>query len=654
MTDIFSINKEKRKFFASKDFKENAYIGSEEEYNKLYKQSIEDPEGFWSKVANNLFWNKSWTKVFVWDDFDKKKFTWFKDGKINACYNCLDRHLENKADQVALIWQGESEDDVKKYTYKQLHKQVCRFANVLKKKGLKKGDRVSIYLPMIPELLISMLACARLGIIHTVVFAGFSASSLIDRITASESKLLITCDGGYRNGKTINFKENIDEILEKNIACLKSIIIVNNINDPSIVIKENESFWDKEVSADDIEDVCEYEIMDSSDPLFLLYTSGTTGKPKGIVHSTGGYLAYVYYSFKVVFDYKENEVFWCTADIGWITGHSYLVYGPLLNGTTTLMFESVPTYPKPDRFWKIVEKFKVNIFYTAPTVIRSLQKQGDEFPNNCNLESLRVLGSVGEPINPEAWLWYYEVIGKKRCPVVDTWWQTEGGGFLLTPCPGAHTLKPGSVNKPFFGIVPEILKEENGSRANVNEGGHLVIKKPWPGMMQTVFKDHQRYLNTYWNVFKDVYYSGDGAKVDEDGDFFLLGRIDDVINVSGHRLGTAEIEATVASDSRVSEAAVVPFYHEIKGQAIYAFVVLKDNQSPSQEMVDQLRKHVAKKVGPIAKPDKIQFSSALPKTRSGKIMRRILKAIAEGKEDVGNTTTLVNPEIVDVLKSERV
>lgn len=651
MTDIYSINKENRKFKPSEDFSKNAYYKSEEEYNKLYEESINSPETFWPVVAKKLFWNKSWTDVFVWDDEQQKKFTWFKDGKINACYNCLDRHLDTKKDQVALIWQGEQEDEVKKYTYKELHKEVCKFANVLKKKGLKKGDRVAIYLPMVPELLISMLACARLGVIHTVVFAGFSVESLIDRISASKAKMLITCDGGYRNGKQLSFKENIDEVLEENLKFLKSVIVVKRLDKEITLTKDIETFWDQEMLSEDIKDVCDYEVMDSSDPLFLLYTSGTTGKPKGIVHSTGGYLTHVYYSFRVCFDYKDKEIFWCTADIGWITGHSYLVYGPLLNGATTVMFEGVPTYPEADRFWKIVDKFKVNIFYTAPTVIRSLQKLGDSFPNSCDLKTLRVLGSVGEPINPEAWIWYYEVIGKKKCPIVDTWWQTETGGFMLSPLPGAHTLKPGSANKPFFGVVPDILKED-GSKANKHEGGNLVIKKPWPGMMQTVFNDHERYLKTYWPDGKN-YFSGDGAKIDDDGDYFLLGRIDDVINVSGHRLGTAEIEATIASDLRVSEAAVVPFNHEIKGQAIYAFVVLKDNQESSLDLINELRKHVAKKVGPIAKPDKMQFTSALPKTRSGKIMRRILKEVADGKDDVGNTTTLVNPEVVEILKKER-
>jgi acetyl-CoA synthetase len=651
MTDIYSVKKEVRKFKVSEDFSKNAFVRSKEEYDEMYEESVNHPETFWSKVAKNLFWNKSWTDVFVWDDESQKKFTWFKNAKINACYNCLDRHLDTKKDQLALIWQGEQEEDVKKYTYQELHKEVCRFSNVLKKKGLKKGDRVAVYLPMIPELLISMLACARLGVIHTVVFAGFSASSLIDRISASQAKMLITCDGGYRNGKQLSFKDNIDDVYKEHLDCLKSVVVVKRLNKEITLTNKIESLWDEDMSAEDIEDFCEYEVMDSSDSLFLLYTSGTTGKPKGIIHSTGGYLTHIYYSFKTCFDYKDKEIFWCTADIGWITGHSYLVYGPLLNGATTVMFEGVPTYPEANRFWKIVEKFNVNIFYTAPTVIRSLQKLGEDYPNKCDLSSLRVLGSVGEPINPEAWLWYYEVIGKKRCPVVDTWWQTESGGFLITACPGAHVMKPGSANKPFFGVVPDILKED-GSKANKQEGGNLVIKKPWPGMMKTIYKDHERYLKTYWPDGKN-YFSGDGAKVDDDGDYFLLGRIDDVINVSGHRLGTAEIESTIASDLRVAEAAVVPFDHEIKGQAIYAFVVLKYNQELSSNLVDELRKYVAKKVGPIAKPDKIQFVEALPKTRSGKIMRRILRAIADGKDDVGNTTTLINPEVVEILKKER-
>ncbi len=653
MTEIISLKKDSLKFKASEEFIKNAHIKSEEEYNKLYKQSIEDPDTFWTEVSKNITWFKNFEKVFVWDDFEKKKFTWFKNGKLNACYNALDRHIKDKGDQIALIFQGESEEDVKKYTYKQLLKEVSRFANVLKKKNIKKGDRVSIYLPMIPELVISILACARIGAIHSVVFAGFSAEALIDRIEHSTCKLLITCDGSFRAGKKISFKENIDQVIEKSKS-LESIILVKRINDSSLSLKKDFEFlWNDLINSSDIEDECACEEMDSKDPLFILFTSGTTGTPKGIVHSTGGYLTYVNYTFKTVFDYKEKEVFWCTADIGWITGHSYLIYGPLTNGATTILFEGVPTFPENDRFWKIIEKFKVNIFYTAPTVIRSLQKFGEEPVKKHNLSSLRVLGSVGEPINPEAWLWYYENIGLKNCPIVDTWWQTETGGFMLCPLPGAFILKPGSANKPFFGVIPKIINEDK-IFAKKGEGGHLVIEKPWPGMMTTVYGDHERYLKTYWKEFEGFYASGDGARIDEEGDFFLLGRIDDVINVSGHRLGTAEIEATIASFENISEAAVVPYDHEIKGQAIYAFVVLKNDEKYFDETIKNIRNYVSKKIGPIAKPDKIQLVSSLPKTRSGKIMRRILKAIADGKEDVGNTTTLLDPTVVDDIKKGRI
>jgi acetyl-CoA synthetase len=653
MSEIKTLRKEALRFKASEEFIKNAHIKSEEEYNKLYKQSIQDPETFWKEVSKNITWFKDFEKVFEWDNFEEKKFTWFKNGKLNACYNALDRHIQDKGEQTALIFQGEAEEDVKKYTFKELLKEVSRFANVLKKKGIKKGDRVSIYLPMIPELLISSLACARIGAIHSVVFAGFSADALVDRIEHSQCRLLITCDGSFRAGKKISFKENIDKVIEKSKS-LEGIILVKRINDSSLTLKEGFEFlWSEEISKSDISDNCPCEEMDSKDPLFILFTSGTTGKPKGIVHSTGGYLTYVNYTFKTVFDYKEKEVFWCTADIGWITGHSYLIYGPLTNGATTVMFESVPTYPDAGRFWKIVEKFNVNIFYTAPTVIRLLKKSGNDYVKKHNLSSLRVLGSVGEPINTDAWVWYYEVVGDKKCPIVDTWWQTETGGFMLAPIPGAFTLKPGSANKPFFGVIPKIIKED-GQFAKENEGGHLVFEKPWPGMMMSVYGDHERYLKTYWREVEGFYASGDGARMDEDGDFFLLGRIDDVINVSGHRLGTAEIEATIASFDKVSEAAAVPFPHEIKGQAVYAYVVLQDNVIASDALVLEIKNHVAKKIGPIAKPDKIQFVSSLPKTRSGKIMRRILKAIAEGKEDVGNTTTLLDPTVVDVIKRERI
>ncbi|MBW2977795.1 acetate--CoA ligase [Candidatus Woesearchaeota archaeon] len=648
--EIVSLKEEKRTFKAPEEFSKKAYIKSEEEYKKIYNDSIKDPEKFWAEKAEQLHWFKKWDTVFTWDK-EKVNFTWFKGGKINACYNCLDRHLEKRGDKVAITWQGEPEDDVKKFTYKELHKEVCKFANVLKKKGIKKGDRIAIYLPMVPELAITMLACSRIGVIHSIVFGGFSAESLKDRILDSECKILITSDGSLRAGKVIDLKKNADSAVSE-CDCIESVIVVRRGNNEVDMKEGRDCWWHDEITAPDIKEECEAEQMDAEDPLFILYTSGTTGKPKGVLHTVGGYLMYVYQTFKWVFDYHEEDIYWCTADIGWITGHSYIVYGPLANGATSLMFEGVPTYPEPDRFWQITEKFKVNIFYTAPTAIRAVARFGDEWPNKHDLSSLRLLGTVGEPINPEAWIWYYKVVGKEKCPVVDTWWQTETGGILITPLPGAMTLKPGSASKPFPGIEPAILRED-GSEADVNEGGYLVIKKPWPGLMRTVYGDHQRFIDTYWGRFPNVYLSGDGAKKDADGDYWIMGRIDDVVNVSGHRIGTAEVESALVSHEKVAEAAIVPFPHKIKGQALYAFVTLNKGIKESEELVDELRKHVAKEIGPIAKPDKIQFAEALPKTRSGKIMRRILKAIAEGKEDVGNITTLADPNVVEVLKKER-
>lgn len=647
-----SIMEEKRRFAPPKELSDRAYIGSMEEYEKLYEESIRDPKAFWEqKAKEEIEWYSPWESVFEWD-VNEAKFTWFKGGKLNATYNCLDRHATSwRKNKAAIIWQGEPYEDVRIFTYQQLLHEVCKFANVLKKHGVKKGDRVSIYLPMIPELAIAMLACARIGAIHSIVFGGFSADSLRDRIRDSDCSVLITSDGSYRSGKLIPLKSNADIALSAETP-VKSVIVVKRTGVP-VEMKENRDvWWHDEMS--DSSPVCEPEIMDAEDPLFILYTSGSTGKPKGVLHTTGGYLLFTTLTFKYIFDYHEDDTFWCTADIGWITGHSYIVYGPLSAGATSIMFEGVPTYPEKDRFWEIVEKFKVSIFYTAPTAIRSLMREGEEWPNKRDLSSLRVLGSVGEAINPEAWMWYYNVIGKGRCPIVDTWWQTETGGILITPLPGANILKPGAALRPFFGIEPLVLKD-NGKEAGVNEGGYLIIKKPWPALMRTVYGQHERFKETYWSMFPGYYFTGDGARVDEDGDIWLMGRVDDVINVSGHRIGAAEVESALVSNVKVAEAAVVPMPHEIKGEAIYAFVTLKAGIEESEELKKELANHVRKAVGPIAKPDVIQFSSSLPKTRSGKIMRRILRKVASGEyEKLGDTTTLADPTVVKKLIEARV
>jgi len=639
---------ERTKFFPPEDLSKNAYIKSYEEYRELYDRSVNEPESFWAEMAESLDWYEKWDRVFFWDD-KEYKHTWFEGGKLNVSYNCLDRHVKaGKGDRVAFIWEADEPGESKTLTYQQLYDEVCRFANVLKKYGVKKGDRVCIYLPMVLELPIAMLASARIGAIHSVVFGGFSSDALRDRILDSDCQTLVAADASYRGGKLVHLKRNADAALEE-CPGVKNVFVVRRADTPVEMQEGRDRWWDEEMSAADIESECPPEVMDAEDPLFILYTSGSTGKPKGVLHTTAGYLLFVALSHKWIFDVKDDDIWWCTADIGWVTGHSYIVYGPLANGCTGVMFEGIPTYPEPDRFWEICEKDKVTIFYTAPTVIRSLMRLGDKWTRTRDLSSLRILGTVGEPINPEVWLWYYDNIGGGRCPVLDTWWQTETGGILITPLAGATPMKPGSASVPFPGIVPEIFRQD-GTEAEVNESGFLIIKQPWPGLMRTVYGNHELFANTYYSMFPGVYLTGDGCRVDEEGFYWLQGRIDDVINVSGHRIGTAEVESALVSHEYVSEAAVVGMPHEIKGQGIYAYVTLKSAYESRDE--DEVRKalvqHVRKEIGPIATPDIIQFTPALPKTRSGKIMRRILRKIAEGTTDsLGDTTTLADPGVVD-------
>src|SRR3989344_3139905 len=618
------------------------------QFDALRQESLTNPEGFWGRMAAEVVtWKKPWDKVLEWTPPFAK---WFLNGKLNVSENCIDRHLKDKGKKTAIIWEAEDGTN-RKFTYRELHREVCKFANVLKKYGVKKGDRICIYLPMIPELAIAMLAATRIGAVHTIVFGGFSSLSLRTRIQDAGAKVLITSDGSFHAGKTVPLKNNADEALKEGCECLEKVIVVKRTGIQTDWKEGRDVWFEEEMKS--ASDVFEAETMDSEDPLFILYTSGTTGKPKGVLHTTGGYLVYAALTHKLIFDLQENDIYWCTADVGWITGHSYIVYGPLANGATTVMFEGVPSYPAWDRYWQIVEKHKVTKFYTAPTAIRAIAKQGDELPKSHDLSSLKLLGSVGEPINPEAWRWYNRVIGGGRCPIVDAWWQTETGGVMIAPIPGAINLKPGSATFPFFGIDAAVLRDD-GTEAAPNEGGNLVIRKPWPGMLRTVWGDPDRYKKTYFGQFGDsVYISGDGAKKDEDGYFWITGRLDDVLKVSGHRIGTAEVESALVSYQGVAEAAVVPVKHEIKGQAIYAFVTLKNGTVPSEDLMKELKSHVGKTLGPIAKPDIIQFAEGLPKTRSGKIMRRILKAIAN-KEEIGDTTTLADPSVVDALKKGKI
>ncbi len=649
-----NVEAEKReKLFPPEELSKNAYIKNMDQYLQMHKQSVEDPDTFWSEQAETLDWYKKWDTVYTWDPKTCVN-TWFAGGKLNASYNCLDRHVAaGKGDKVAILWEGDEPGKSSSHTYAELLDKVSRFANVLKKFGVKKGDRVCIYLPMIPQLPVAMLACARIGAIHSVVFGGFSAEALRDRIQDSDCETVICADAGYRSGKLVPLKAAVDQALAE-CPNVKNVFVVTHASCDVRMAEGRDHCFEDELAAEDISADCPPEEMDAEDPLFILYTSGSTGKPKGVLHTTAGYLLHTTLSNKWIFDIHENDIWWCTADIGWVTGHSYIVYGPLANGFTEVMFEGVPTYPNPDRFWEVVEKYKVTQFYTAPTVIRSLMRLGDEWTRTHDLSSIKVLGSVGEPINPEVWLWYYDHIGGGRCPIVDTWWQTETGGILITPLAGATPMKPGSASFPFFGVDAVVL-DQNGKECPRGESGFLCIKKPWPGMMRTVYRNHELFVNTYWSMFPGYYVSGDGCIVDEEGFYWLQGRIDDVINVSGHRLGTAEVESALVSHDYVSEAAVVGMPHDIKGQGIYAYVTLKEEFEglDQNEVRKILVAHTRKEIGPIATPDVIHFTPALPKTRSGKIMRRVLRKIAEGTSDsLGDVSTLADPSVVDQLIEE--
>jgi acetyl-CoA synthetase len=656
MPEITSILKEKRLFKPAPDFSKRAHIKSLKDYERLYKASVQNPEKFWAAQAKELLhWHKPWTKTLEW----KPPFSkWFIGGKINASYNCVDRHLTtHRKNKAAIIWEGEP-GDIRTLTYDQLHVEVCKFANVMKERGLKKGDRVCIYMPMVPELAIAMLACARIGATHSVVFGGFSAASLVGRINDAQAKMVITADGGFRRGTVVNLKQAVDDAL-KDCPTVENVLVYQRTKH-IIHMQTGRDHWWHELM-ENASPVCAAEPLDSEHPLYILYTSGTTGKPKGIVHSTGGYLLGAMYTTKNVFDLRDEDTYWCSADIGWVTGHTYVVYGPLANGATVVMYEGAINQPQPDRFWQIIARHRVTIFYTAPTAIRACMKWGEEWPKKNDLSSLRLLGSVGEPINPEAWMWYQANIGRKKCPIVDTWWQTETGAILISPLPGATPTKPGSATKPLPGVVADIV-DKNGDPVGKEGGGFLVIRKPWPSMMRTIWGDPERFKKQYWSQVKpgkngvsDIYFTGDGARRDKDGYYWVMGRVDDVIKVSGHRLGTAEIESALVSHLKVAESAVVGRPDDLTGEAVVAFVTLKSNggmNPPSDALKEELRAHVTKQIGSIAKPAEIRFTDALPKTRSGKIMRRLLRDIAAGKETLGDTTTLEDLSVLAKLRAD--
>ena len=644
-SDITSVLHETRKFPPPAEFSKRAHVKSLAEYKKIHRESVRNPQKFWGKIAKELHWFKQWKKVLEWKEPFAK---WFAGGKTNLCFNCLDRHVNSwRRNKVAIIWEGEP-GDVRNIPYASLHRQVCQFANVLKSLGVKKGDRIIIYMPLIPEAVFAMLACTRIGAVHSVIFGGFSSEAVKDRIHDSGATTVITADGGFRRGQAVGLKANVDKAL-RDCPGVKHVIVAQRTKEP-IHMEPGRDHWWHEL-AENAGYECPAEPLDSEHPLFILYTSGSTGKPKGILHTTGGYMVSAYLTTKYVFDLREEDTYWCTADIGWVTGHTYSVYGALLNGATTVLYEGAPNHPAPDRFWQIIDKFGVTIFYTAPTAIRAFIKWGEQHVLKHSLKTLRLLGTVGEPINPEAWMWYYNVVGKKRCPIVDTWWQTETGTIMITPLPGAIPTKPGTATLPFFGIDPAVVNKE-GREVPPNTGGYLVIRKPWPAMLRGLYGDPERYKKTYWSEIKGCYFTGDGARRDKDGYFWIMGRIDDVVNVSGHRIGTMEVESALVSHKDVAEAAVVARPDDLKGQALVAFITLKGGITADGSLQEELRQHVAQEIGSLAKPDDIRFTDTLPKTRSGKIMRRLLREIASGQEVKGDTTTLEDFGVLAKLREE--